>query len=108
MKQPSHPAQQCGDFVQQWSSMSKRTKASNTRQQTHCWGTAAFILQMGNQMNKKQNTAENKSGSQYKKKAIWMSSDWYKNIRASSVADLKALNVEVETEGLYDHGRPLP
>lgn len=76
--------------------------------QNHCWGTAAFILQMGNQMNKKQNTAENKSGSQYKKKAIWMSIDWYKNISASSVADLKALNVEVETEGLDDHGRPLP
>lgn len=27
---------------------------------------------------------------------------------ALSVTDLKALNVEVETEGLYDHGRPLP
>lgn len=24
------------------------------------------------------------------------------------VSDLKALNVEVETEGLYDHGRSLP
>lgn len=49
---------------------------------------AAFILQIGN-LNK-QNEEKQRAEA------------------ASSVTDLKALNVEVETEGLYDHGGPLP
>lgn len=32
----------------------------------------------------------------------------FEKTSALSVTDLKALNVEVETEGLYDHCCPLP
>lgn len=58
-----------------------------------CCKATPSLLQEGSlliqisQMNKNSNTE--------------MSSD-------SSATDLKALDVEVETEGLYDHGRALP